>query len=349
MKNTDFLNLMQEIDSDLIEKAEHPKKIRYKKRIWASAIAACLALGVVALPLAKYIGGTAAPGGVVQGTTGGEAELPTVIKLGESGKFTAYDTGEHAAVSQLNANREEEFKIETPHSFIDESKKDERKFIEINGRTWAGRYNFSTETFYYGKDIDIYSGIDPLTWEKIFHIMYNRETGELVGFKAEPQCFTNLPKEQASRNECYAKAMEFLNKIVANMDEYTLNAEKEKEEVNGYSFEFYRTVNGIKTMERISIEITGAGDISSYYLVGLDSIGNVDLSGLNTTTLNKTIDEKINNIYKNKFDIKSNYDMELCRLKDGRYYLYCIIRVSGRISQDGEVLQDASFLMITLD
>ncbi|MBQ8404291.1 MAG: hypothetical protein IJX55_07715 [Clostridia bacterium] len=55
MKNTEFLNLMGDIDIELIEKAEHPKRKRYAGKIWVSAIAACLA---VAVAFGAVLGGT---------------------------------------------------------------------------------------------------------------------------------------------------------------------------------------------------------------------------------------------------------------------------------------------------
>jgi hypothetical protein len=44
MKNEKFLELMGEIDEELLERARDPKKNKPQKKIWISAIAACLAL-----------------------------------------------------------------------------------------------------------------------------------------------------------------------------------------------------------------------------------------------------------------------------------------------------------------
>ena len=44
MKNEKFLELMGEIDEELLERARNPKKNNTRKKIWISAIAACLAL-----------------------------------------------------------------------------------------------------------------------------------------------------------------------------------------------------------------------------------------------------------------------------------------------------------------
>ena len=108
-------------------------------------------------------------------------------------------------------------------------------------------------------------------------------------------------------------------------------------------------MNGVKTDDHIEIGITGAGEIYTYHLYGYKSMGNVDLSALNMTSLNQTIDAKINTIYKNNFDITSNSEITLRRLEDGTYYFYCITRVNGRTTKDGELLQDLSVLAITMD
>lgn len=44
MKNEKFLELMGEIDEELLERARNPKKNNTRKKVWISAIAACLAL-----------------------------------------------------------------------------------------------------------------------------------------------------------------------------------------------------------------------------------------------------------------------------------------------------------------
>ena len=353
MKTEEFSRALNEIDDKYIEEArcyKMKKRFPIKQTI---AAAACVALMIGTIPLVKHFNtpaGTGTTGGVVQGTTGGEDALPTVIKLGESGKFTAYDTGEHDAVLQLNANRKEEFKIEKfANHFVDPTKEKTRKTITLNGKTWTGQYSQSVDSAFYGYDYDIYIGVDLLTWKNIFSIRCNSDTGEVIGFYAEPVCLSEISKTPISRDESYEKAVEFLKKNVIDINEYVLHQEKANDIRSGYDFSFRRVVNGVKTDDHIEIGITGAGEIYTYHLYGYKSMGNVDLSALNMTSLNQTIDAKINTIYKNNFDITSNSEITLRRLEDGTYYFYCITRVNGRTTKDGELLQDLSVLAITMD
>ncbi|MBQ8404537.1 MAG: hypothetical protein IJX55_08985 [Clostridia bacterium] len=348
-----FLEELGNIDNKFLEEAMNykKKKISVTKIV---AAAACAALVIGTFPLINHFtstpAGTGTTGGIIDaGTTSGtEDTLPTVIKLGESGEFTANYIGGHASDSNLNAEHSVEFSVGNFNNFVDESKANERKIIEINGRTWAGRYSFSVDSPYYGCDLDYYAGVNPLTWEKIFHIAYNRETGEMVGFSAVPECFPNIPETPITRDEAYEKAIEFLNNTISDMEDYELYYEGEDEFVNGYDFDFYKTINGIKTMEIISIEITGAGDVSRYSLRGYGATKNVDLSALDMVALNKVIEAKVNAIYKNNFDINSTFELRLDRLEDGTYYFYCTSRVTGRTTEDGELLKDTSFFAITL-
>ncbi|MBQ8404488.1 MAG: hypothetical protein IJX55_08720 [Clostridia bacterium] len=355
MKPEKFLEAMNEIDDKYIEEVRNykmKKRFPIKRTI---AAAACAALVIGTFPLINHFtstpAGTGTTGGIIDaGTTGGtEDTLPTVIKLGESGEFTAYDMGGHAGVSNLNANHTVEFSVGDINHFVDESKANERKIIEINGRTWAGRYNFSVDSPYYGCDMDHYSGVNPLTWEKIFHITYNRDTGELIGFTANKVCFTNIPETPITQDEAYEKAIEFLNKTVTDMENYVFDYSIESKSVNGYKFEFYKSINGIKTMETITVEITGAGDISEYFLRGCGATENVDLSALNMDALNKVIETKVNTIYKDTFDVTSTSKITLNRLEDGTFYFYCITTVNGRTSEDGELQQESSVIAVMVN
>ena len=351
MRGKDFLEALGNIDNEFLEEAMNykKKKISVKKIV---AVAACVALMIGTIPLISHFNtpaGTGTTGGVIQGTTGGETELPTVIKLGESGKFTAHDMGGHSGLPTLNAIHTVEFSLNNINCFVDESKVDERKFIEINGRTWAGRYDFTTDSPYYGRDFDIYSGIDMRTWKKVFSIECDPETGEIIGFFADKCCFPDLSETPITRDEAYEKAMDFLNNTVEDMEAYTLCNESVEEYREGYRFTFNRVINGIKTDDYIAIGITGAGDIYTYHLSGYGSMGNVDLSALNMDALNKVIETKVNTIYKNNFDIMNKSDITLRRLEDGTFYFYCISRITGRTTEDGELLEDFSFFAITID
>ena len=388
-KSEKFLEELGNIDDKLLEEAMNYKKKKISiKKIVAAAACVALMIGTIPL-ISHFAGtpaGTGTTGDVVQGTTGdniiqagttgnnivpsgttqnpitppaGNIITPTgnmipptgeLIQLGKNGIFTAYDTGIHAGDSALNAVHTTEFKPNqhTTH-FVDETKVKTIKTFNINGKTWYAQYNQSIDNIYYGRDRDLYVGIDLLTWRNMFIFEYDRDTGELIGFSAEQKCLSPLPETPITRDECYEKAMEFLTNNVPDIEEYALYNESEATDRKGFKFSFCRMIDGIKTDDNINIGVTGAGEIYDYHFWGYGAMGNVKLSEVDKTALNKVIDTKINTIYKNSFDITSNYEIRLCRLEDGTYYFYCTTHVTGRATKDGELLQDTSFLIVTID
>ena len=71
MKNTHFLELMNEIDDDLIERARNPKKKKYTRKLWISSIAACLALCIILGAVIRGLGGLGYGVDGTSGSTGG--------------------------------------------------------------------------------------------------------------------------------------------------------------------------------------------------------------------------------------------------------------------------------------
>lgn len=345
MKNTDFLNLMQEIDSDLIEKAEHPKKIRYKKRIWASAIAACLALGVVALPLAKYIGGTAAPGGVVQGTTGGEDALPTVIKLGN--KLTAYDMGPHDGPNVLSAEHIVELQLGDLKYVYDNAKENQKKTIELNGKTYTGVYQTSIESPRYNDDTDIY--IIEEDGKYMYQFEINRATGMVTSFY-NALVYERVLEKNFEEKECYEIAQNYLRTIIDNLDEYELCKSWKVTWGNAYKFTLRKVLDGIQTSERITIGVTSEGEVFSHIISSYESMDNVDVSEIKLETLNRVIAEKIATIYRKNPDITYEYEeIFLTRRRDGSFYIDCDIKIQGAALITGKIATESCYIAITIE
>ncbi|MBQ7290458.1 MAG: hypothetical protein IJW76_01895 [Clostridia bacterium] len=346
MKNTDFLNLMQEIDSDLIEKAEHPKKIRYKKRIWASAIAACLALGVVALPLAKYIGGTAAPGGVVQGTTGGEAELPTVIKLGESGKFTAYELENVDIDTTLGANHKVEAKINFINGyFTDESKRNTTAVVVIDGKRYEGVYSYSQKSDYFENDMDVYKITNSAT-KGDFSI--NRETGVCVSFYVNR---LNEPMQNVlTRDGCYEKVLNYLKNYIEDLENYSLIYEQRRINGYGYYFVFRRTIGDMQTSDSIAVGIRENGEIYTHLMQSLGAMAYTDISGVNMSAFDEAVNKKVDDIYDKFLNVNhTTQDIVLVKLKDGTYAFELNIAVEANKRENGKIYNDSCRFLVEID
>ena len=186
MKTEEFSRALNEIDDKYIEEArcyKMKKRFPVKRTI---AAAACVALMIGTIPLVKHFNtptGTGTTGGVVQGTTGGEDALPTVIKLGN--KLTAYDMGPHAGGTSLGAENSVEFKAGNIEFFYDNAKDGDKKTIKINGKTYTGVYQTSIESPYYNDDTDVYNISE--NGKVVQHFEINRATGMLTNFQSKEE------------------------------------------------------------------------------------------------------------------------------------------------------------------
>ena len=88
MKNTRFLELMGGIDEELLERARTPKKKKYTKQIWISALAACLA---ICIAIGAMFGGTDTPAETItkNGFNIAQAFLP--MEVDEAPFYKYYD------------------------------------------------------------------------------------------------------------------------------------------------------------------------------------------------------------------------------------------------------------------
>ena len=331
MRGKDFLEALGNIDNEFLEEAMNykKKKISIKKIV---AVAACVALMIGTIPLISHFNtpaGTGTTGGMIQGTTGGETELPTVIKLGESGKFTAHDMGPHAGVSNLSAEHSVEFSVQEMRFFTDSAKIGDKKTIELNGKTWEGVYLHTTDSPYYNDDTDMYVGKE--NGKVVYAFEINRTTGMITHFSTECD-LQNISERKLSQEECYDIAKEYLNSIIDNLDEYELCKTSDIAWRNSYYFTFRKILNGIQTSDRISIGVSKDGEISSHTILSYNSAKNVDASSINMETIDKLIANKVAEIYKKNPSVTyKSEDILLIRLKDGTFYIDCDVKITGKI------------------
>ena len=126
MKTERFLEALNEINDKYIEQVrcyKMKKKITITKIV---AAVACVALMVGMIPLVNHFTGIpvdGTTGDILQtGTTGSLEPLPTIIKLGENGKYTAYDQGPHEGNNRLDAEHSVEFESEEAKFVYDKTK-----------------------------------------------------------------------------------------------------------------------------------------------------------------------------------------------------------------------------------
>ncbi|MBQ7291636.1 MAG: hypothetical protein IJW76_07935 [Clostridia bacterium] len=346
-KSEKFLEELGNIDDKFLEEAMNykKKKISITKIV---AAAACVALMIGTIPLVKHFNtpaGTGTTGGVVQGTTGGENALPTVIKLGESGEFDVWESGKHASLPgalQLNAEHNVENRIVLQDKyFTDESLDDSQKTIQIGGNSFIGEYYMSTDSCYFNDDKDTYI-LKNNMGSAIFE--FNRNTGMLIYFNIA-ELLSPSSNKQLTKDECHAIVIEHLSNYIDDIDEYELTKVTNVRTRDAYEFTFYRTFNGIKLSDSISVCIMKTGDVYTHSFKCYGSMKNVDFNAVNIDKLNNIMGEKVAEIYRNNFEL--NHELEeitLIRLENDIFFFHCEFNVTGKATSDGGLCQDTCFL-----
>jgi hypothetical protein len=317
-----FLEEFGNIDDEFIEEAMNytmKKKFNFKPII---AIAACAALALAAVPVAKHFAGNPV------GTQGTTATTQTPPETG--GNFTVLYAG-GADGSFIGA----ETKIETDFDgygvkFTDDEKIGTTKTIVIDGVEYTGTYKDSTRSDYYRDDTDNYFA---QIGNKRVEFTINRETGICRGLfvsRGETSGTT------ISRNEAYAKAIAHLKAYVPDIEKYELVNESSSGSV--YDFIWQRTVNGIKTTDAASVTIRKTGEIFAHVVQSAGSFENTDISDVDKQKMEKALTDKINNVYAKYNEITYNAEnIMLIRFANGKYAFEYRVNI--------EVRNDANKLM----
>ena len=317
-KGERFLEAFNDIDDKYLKEAMNytmKKRFNFKPII---AVAACAALALAAVPVAKHFAGN--PLGT-QGTTV-TTEAPSPIVLGN--KFTAfYAGGSDNNSSSIIIEKETDFDgIST--KFTDKAKSGTTYTVAIDGVTYTGTYVNSTKSDYYRDDTDNY---EVRINNKIVTFSINRETGICRMFYVAGE--QSLGRE-LSQDECYEKAFAYAKKYIDDIDNYQLIANNKRAPGYGYKFVWQRIINGKGTSDVFSIAIKENGEIYDYVLQSIGSFKNTDISRVNNQEVENTLEKKVINTYSNYSDITfSTTRVTLTRLANGKYAFVYDVSVSG--------------------
>lgn len=351
MKTERFLEALNEINDKYIEQVrcyKMKKKITITKIV---AAAACVALMVGMIPLVNHFTGIpvdGTTGDILQtGTTGSLEPLPTIIKVGENGKYTAYDRGPHEGSNRLDAEHSMEFQAEGLKYVYDKTKENEKKKIEVNGKTYEGVYMTTIESPRYNDDTDMY--VIRENGKVMYSFEINKTTGMVTSFY-NAYAYDRLLENVFREKECYAIAKDFIKTIIDDFDEFELVESAEATWGKAYNFTFCRVLDGIETSEKINVGITGEGDIYSYMIVSYGSMDNVDVSAIKMEDIDKVISDKVAMIYKKNPDVTYVAKiLSLIRLKDGTFYIDCDLKMQGVNSKTGKVCYESCYIAVTID
>ena len=318
-----FLEEFGNIDDEFIEEAMSftmKKRFNFKPII---AVAACAAIALAAVPIAKRFinieagnaGGTTATQQVATG------ENFKVFYGGGSGVTDGNPIYVYYPIEYEFDGRSE--------NFIDAVKRGTEKTVEIAGKKYTGVYTNTTISDYYKEDADNYFGEDG---DIMFDFSINRETGVCVNFYIadnEP-----ITETKWTRDECYAKAIEHLKTYVDDIENYELCEEYHRGGNLGYLFRLYRMIDGMKTFDCIDIRVRENGEVYNHSLYSIGQMKNVTLEKMkiNISDINKAVSDKIKAIYeKYNFVDYSIKGVMISRNAEGKYILVydCLVDIAN--------------------
>ena len=334
MKSERFLAALGEIDEKYIEEARccsHKKKFDFKP---IAAIAASVVFMIASIFAVNNL-----------------AKIPPVQqsseKIGASGEFDVYegDIGMGSAgAGRLNVEHEREFFLNTAGTdFIDKSKVNTSKEIQICGKKLVGTYKNSTDSDYYRDGRDNYEAAE--NGRKI-SISLSRETGKCTLFflhKSDEEMIENI----YTRDECYEIAKDHLSSYIDDIEDYELKYEYKRMGGFGYFFMLYRTVGGIMTSDRITVGVRENGEVYAHTLHSIDTMKNADISALDMGKAEAALDAKVREVYRNTFDVSYRTEsVVLSRLKDGSYILDYFLTVEASNEKGGAgITEECQFIV----
>ena len=334
MRGEFFLEALNDVDDKYIMEAREKtmkKRFNFKPII---AVAACAALALAAVPVAKHFAGNPV------GTQGTTATTQTPPETG--GNFTVLYAG-GADGGLLGADVEIETDFDGyDEEFTDEEKVGTKKNIVIGGVEYTGTYTNSTRSDYYGDDTDNYfvraNG-------KMVSFSINRSTGMMTKFffAGDHSVGARLTKD-----ECYAKAINHLKIYVPDIEEYELTMAHNQGASLGYLFRFFRMVNGIKTSESIDVRVDYSGEVYNHSLYSIGVMKNIDISEIKIDDVNNAISGKLNTLYrKNSAVTYSAKDVMLSKLANGKYIFEYQLNVN--VEKEGKVYSDFCEVIVEIN
>ena len=145
-------------------------------------------------------------------------------------------------------------------------------------------YYTSKKNQYTGKDYDTFKN------DKIEIGVLS--TGEVINFSTKEPIHI-FEGEYIHSQELAEK---YLDKILPGY-KYDTVRKYEIAVVNQYTYQFHKTINGIRTSDGISITLTATGEISDFFIYDRGMYDNVEINGVNNDELIKRIDDYVNEAY----------------------------------------------------
>ena len=338
-KGERFLEAFNDIDEKYLKEAMNytmKKRFNFKPII---AIAACAALALAAVPVAKHFAGN--PLGT-QGTTA-TTQAPSPIVL--DGNLTVLFTD-----SSSDSNSGIIIEKETDFDGIDEQFTDSEKIgtkqtVTIAGVTYTGTYVDSTKSDYYGDDTDNYRASakgGTLTFS------INKKTGVCTKFFFAINR-TNTEKKLTS-DECYPKVIEHLKEYVEDIESYTLVNVHNQGGTTGYLFQFYRMIDGIKTSECIDVRVDYNGKVYNHSLYSIGEMKNVDISAIKTADIEAAISDKLNATYRGYDKIEHlTKDIMFSRLANGKYAFVCRVSIDATNTEENSSYYNLAKILVEVN
>jgi len=161
--------------------------------------------------------------------------------------------------------------------------------VTFNGKTYSGEYDCSIINVPNLYTSHKYKGDN-------FYFEINGKTGELSSIYFLDASFGG---NAISKEKC---------KEIADLiaDDYIDLSEYKVEEYkygSAYSFDYFREVNGYKTVDRLTVGVEENGNVAVFGKYTLGSFENVDTIKIDEEKAKKVIEAKLKSIYKYKIDL----------------------------------------------
>ncbi len=249
--------------------------------------------------------------------------------VGSSSKYVSYIS--QISNSGMGEKVEKEF-WDSSH-VVDET-------IEKKKRIMFGAEEFSAE--YQHSEYDSWSRSRTDTYHaKEIIICLRSDDGFLEAFY-DSRIYNDEYYARKDIENSYEYAKEMANEIASqyiNIEEYQLKEtsslvslkEDKSYDFMKYKFEFIKYIDGIRTAAKVHIIITSKGDLIALSVKNVDDFDNVDTSNVDFDEVEKSIKNKLNEVYLEKLGMKSySYNIEsqtLAYAPEGQLILASIVDV----------------------
>ena len=193
----------------------------------------------------------------------------------------------------------------------------EKYTVKFNGTKYTGAYQDSYVPYGASYISHEYMGDD-------VEFTINAETGELTSFRYRKNPYSQ--DNTLDETGCRKIADEFAGKYI-NASDYTVTVDVPTAGSRKYRFHYEMAINGLETLEYLSVAVDESGNIVSFNSRLLNSFNNVVDVVYDEEKVVNAIENKLKSIYKD-VDTYEGYEMEgfyITKLKDGGYGFVCSV------------------------